>query len=152
MRTILFLLVIAGFVFLLLATQDSNTSQYVPLNLPFADTTISSPVIGWIAGSLGLGFLLGYLAALPGRFGAAARARRAEKQLASVGTASASSASAARTDARRDEVRAADAREDARVAETRADARVGSTDAMETQRLADEVARRTAVRRDPPAV
>ena len=141
MRTLLFLLVIAGFVFLLLATQDTNTSEYVDLNLPFTGTTISSPVIGWIAGSLGVGFLLGYLAALPGRFGAAARARRAEKQLASVETATASTVTAARTDA-------ALARADAR--DARADARGGSADALETQRLADEVARRTAQRDVPP--
>ncbi|HEX8386367.1 MAG TPA: lipopolysaccharide assembly protein LapA domain-containing protein [Rubricoccaceae bacterium] len=139
MRTLLFLLVIAGFVFLLLATQDTNTSQYVPLNLPFVDTTISSPVIGWIAGSLGLGFLLGYLAALPGRFGASARARRAEKQLASVETATASTVTSNRADAAH-----------ARAVHARPDPRVGSTDASETQRLADEVARRTAQRDVPP--
>lgn len=141
MRLLLFLLVIAGFVFLLLATQDTNTSEYVPLNLPFSGTTISSPVIGWIAGSLGLGFLLGYLAALPGRFGAAARARRAEKQLASVGTAADPVATAVRTHPRPADVRRDDVRHDARV---------GSNDAAETQRLADEVARRTGQRDVPP--
>ncbi len=141
MRILLFLLVIAGFIFLLLATQPANYNQDVSLRLPFVALSVTGPLLAWVAGSLGLGFLLGYLAGLPGRFGAASRARRAEKQLASVETATASTVSAARADA-------SAARADAYSANSRA-----AADASETQRLADEVARRTSGRGDvPPTV
>ena len=134
MRLLLFLLVIAAFVFLLLATQPANYNQDVSLRLPFVALSVTGPLLAWVAGSLGVGFLLGYLGALPGRFGAAARARRAEKQLASAETATASTVSAARADATSANRRAA-------------------MDASETQSLADEVARRTAERRNvPPGV
>ena len=141
MRLLLFLLVIAAFVFLLLATQPANYNQDVSLRLPFVALSVTGPLLAWVAGSLGVGFLLGYLGALPGRFGAAARARRAEKQLASAETATASTVSAARADA-------SAARADATSANRRA-----AMDASETQSLADEVARRTAERRNvPPGV
>ena len=129
MRLFLFLLVIAGFVFLLLATQPANYNQDVSLRLPFVALSLTGPLLAWVAGSLGLGFLLGYVAALPGRFGASARARRAEKELASVGAVS-----AARADA----------------VEARNAASASAHDAAETQRLSDEVARRTAGRDLPP--
>lgn len=134
MRILLFLLVIAGFVFLLLATQPANYNGDVQLLLPFVNMTVSGPLLAWIAGSLGLGFLLGYLAGLPGRFGAAARARRAEKQLASVESTTARTVSDVRADA----------------AAARANAASASHDAAETQRLADEVARGVASRNVPP--
>lgn len=140
MRLALFLLLLAAIVFVLLATQDGNT-EWVTLQLPFMTNDVSSPLIGWIAGSLGLGFLLGYLAALPGRFGAAARARKAEKQLAQVETTATKSVTSAHADA-------AQAARAARSADARADA--AAHDAAETQRLADEVARRTAARDVPP--
>ncbi len=141
MRLFLFLLVIAAAVFLLLATQSGNLDQDASLLLPFTQLSVSGPIIAWIAGSLGVGFLLGYLAALPGRFGAAARARRAEKQLEQVQTTTATSVSAARADA-------ATARADAFSAKTRA--AEAQHDAAETQRLSDEVARGMANRDVPP--
>ncbi len=141
MRLFLFLLVIAAAVFLLLATQSGNLDQGATLQLPFTTLQVTGTLIAWIAGSLGVGFLLGYLAALPGRFGAAARARRAEKQLESVSASTASSVSAARADA-------ATARADAFSAKTRA--AEAQHDAAETQRLADEVARSMANRDVPP--
>ncbi len=134
MRILLFLLVIAGFVFLLLATQPDNYGRDVQLLLPFVNMTVTGPLLAWIAGSLGAGFLLGYLAGLPGRFGAASRARRAEKQLASVESTTARTVSDVRADA----------------AAARANAAAANQDASETQRLADEVARGVASRDVPP--
>ena len=141
MRLALFLLVIAGFVFVLLATQPANYNEDVSLMLPFVALSLTGPLLAWVAGSLGAGFLLGYIAALPGRFGASRRARQAEKELA----LNAKSASTQISSAHRD---AAAANSQARVADARADA--AAYDAAETQRLADEVARRTAVGRDVP--
>ena len=141
MRLALFLLVIAGFVFLLLATQPTNYNEDVSLMLPFVALSLTGPLLAWVAGSLGAGFLLGYIAALPGRFGASRRARQDEKELAMTEKA----ASAQITSAHRD---AAAATSNARVADARADA--VAYDAAETQRLADEVARRTSVSRDLP--
>lgn len=125
MRTALLFLFLAAVVFVLLATQDSNYTNWIPLELPFSDSTISSPLIGWIGGSFGIGLLLGYLAAIPGRFGAGRRAKKAEKELAKV-EASRSEAASAR----------------AAAASSRS-ASSADTDAAEMQRLADEVAART---------
>lgn len=125
MRLALFFLLLIAVLGILLATQDANLDNWVTLQLPFADLNVSSPLLGWIGGSLGVGFLLGYLVALPGRIGASRRARKVEKQLA-----------------------AADAPTPTRTPTATAST---STEADEMQRLADEVARRTeTVQRDAP--
>lgn len=133
MRLALFLLLVVAVLGILLATQDANLDTWVPLQLPFSDVDVSSPILGWIGGSLGVGFLLGYLVALPGRIGAARRARKVEKQLAQTEPTAVRPAPASPA------------------------VPASSTEADEMQRLADEVARRTeTVKRDapppPPAV
>ena len=146
MRLALLFLFLAAIVFVLLATQDANYANWIPLELPFTDQSISSPLLGWIGGSFGIGLLLGYLAAVPGRFGAASRAKKAEKQLAQV-EASRAEAAAARAEAAtsRQPVAPPPA---APVASSKPTRQAGS-EADEMQRLADEVARRTdAVKRD----
>ena len=139
MRLALLFLLLAAVLFVLLATQDANYANWIPLELPFTDQSISSPLLGWIGGSFGIGLLLGYLAAVPGRFGAASRAKKAEKQLAQV-EASRAEAAAARAEA-------ATARQPvAPVAAPVASptpVRPAGSEADEMQRLADEVARRT---------
>ena len=135
MRIALLFLFLAAIVFVLLATQDANYTNWIPLELPFTNQTLSSPLIGWIGGSFGIGLLLGYLAALPGRFGAASRAKKAQKELAKV-EASRSEAAAARAEA---------------VSSRSTPPAAPGSDAAEMQRLADEVAARTAtVKRDNP--
>lgn len=135
MRTALLFLFLAAIVFVLLATQDANYTNWIPLELPFTNQTLSSPLIGWIGGSFGIGLLLGYLAALPGRVGAASRAKKAQKELAKV-EASRSEAAAARAEA---------------VSSRSTPPAAPGSDAAEMQRLADEVAARTAtVKRDNP--
>jgi len=135
MRTALLFVFLAAVAFVLLATQDANYTNWIPLELPFSDSTISSPLIGWIGGSFGIGLLLGYLAALPGRFGASRRAKQAQKELSKV-------------EASRSE--AASARAVAASSRSSVPASSASTDAAEMQRLADEVAARTesTVKRD----
>ena len=147
MRLALIFLFLAGIVFVLLATQDANYTDWIALDLPFTDQSISSPLLGWIGGSFGLGLLLGYLAAVPGRFGAASRAKKAEQELARV-EASRSEAAAARAEAAATRAATAPpATPTAVVVDTRRDPSVSEADEM--QRLADEVARRTdAVKRD----
>ncbi len=132
MRTALLFLILAAVVFVLLATQDANYTNWIPLELPFSDSTISSPLIGWIGGSFGIGLLLGYLAALPGRFGASRRAKQAQKELSKVEASRSGAASALSAAASSRSASSAD------------------TDAAEMQRLADEVAQRTksTVRKD----
>ena len=133
MRLTLFFLFIAAVLFVLLATQDVNYTAWIPLELPFTDKTISSPLLGWIGGSFGAGLLLGYLAALPGRVGASRRAKQAHKELSKVEAARAEAASA----------RAA------AVASRPATASSSGSEAAEMQRLADEVAVRTqSIKRD----
>ncbi|MEO0558014.1 MAG: lipopolysaccharide assembly protein LapA domain-containing protein [Bacteroidota bacterium] len=133
MRLALVVVFLAAVVFILLATQEANTATWIPLDLPFSNQTISSPLIGWIGGSFGIGLLLGYLAALPGRFGAARTAKKAQKELAKV-EASRSEAASAR----------------AAAASSRTGAPTSSSDAAEMQQLADKVAARTeaTVKRD----
>jgi predicted lipid-binding transport protein (Tim44 family) len=143
MRLVLFLLLLLAVVGILLATQESN---FVPVSLaiPFLGISLTGSLFWMLAGWFGIGLLVGYLGTLPGRIGAAARARRAEKQLASVETTTASTVSAAKAEA-------AAARADARVADAHAHtADIHANDAAETQRLADEVARRTAARGSVP--
>ena len=122
---LLFFLVVLG---VLLATQDANLTNEVRLALPFVDADWTGPVLWMIAGWFGAGLLLGYLVALPGRVGAARRARKVEKELAVATPAAAPAATRAP-----------------------ATAAPSTTEADEMQRLADEVARRTeTVQRDAP--
>lgn len=127
----------------LFATQDANMEP-VGLAIPYTDLQLTGPLLIVVIGTLFAGYALGYLAALPGRFGAARRARRAEKRLGEAETARGATANA--------EARAAEARAEAAGAQRdAAAARASSYDAAETQRLADEVARRTAgTQRDVP--
>lgn len=137
MRLALFFLLVVAVLGILLATQDANVDAWVPLELPFVDFSVSSPLIGWIGGSLGVGFVLGYLVALPGRIGASRRAKRIEREL--------NQTSAERSKAVGHLNEAAPIRP----------ATAPPTEADEMQRLADEVARRTeTVQRGapPPAV
>ena len=152
MRLALLFLLLAAVLFVLLATQDANYANWIPLELPFTDQSISSPLLGWIGGSFGIGLLLGYLAAVPGRFGAASRAKKAEKQLAEVEAARAEAAAARAEAATARHPVAPPVAPAAPVVQT-APARPAVSEADEMQRLADEVARRTdAVKRDDPGV
>ena len=124
----LFLLVVLG---VLLATQPANLENEVRLALPFTDADWTGPVLWMIAGWFGAGLGLGYLLGLPGRIGAARRARRVEKELKVTSVE----------------------REKAvtHLNEAVPPSRRGATEADEMQRLADEVARRTeTVQRNPP--
>ena len=134
MRLALFILFVFAVLGILLATQDANLDNWVALQLPFVDVNVTSPLLGWIGGSLGVGFALGYLVALPGRIGAARKARKIEKELA-------------RTDADRSKAIA-----HLGEAPPARPATPPPTEADEMQRLADEVARRTetTVRDAPP--
>ncbi|HEX8297653.1 MAG TPA: LapA family protein [Rubricoccaceae bacterium] len=133
MRLALVLLLALAVVGILLATQDSNFAE-VSLAIPFLGVNITGALFWMLAGWFGIGLVVGYLGTLPGRIGASMRARRAEKQLASVETTTASTVSAVRADA----------------AAARANAAASSADAAETQRLSDEVARGMARRDVPP--
>ncbi|HLT46183.1 MAG TPA: lipopolysaccharide assembly protein LapA domain-containing protein [Rubricoccaceae bacterium] len=140
---ILLLLALAGVLF---ATQPLNMDD-VAFAIPFTGDPglqFTGPRLIVVAATFLIGFALGYFATLPGRIGAARRARRAEKRLGEVEATRGAAASA--------EARAAEARREAAVArEEAAEARASGYDAAETQRLADEVARRTAdVQRNPP--
>lgn len=123
----LFLVVVLG---VLLATQPANLENEVRLALPFVQADWTGSVLWMIAGWFGAGLGLGYLIALPGRIGAARRARKVEKQLTVTETE----------------------REHAVTHREAAPARQRTvTEADEMQRLADEVARRTeTVQRDAP--
>jgi hypothetical protein len=143
MRLALLLLLLLALAGALLATQPENMEP-VAFAIPYTGLQFSGPKLLVLATTFIAGFLLGYLATLPGRLGAARRARRAEKQLTESGAIRGAAASA--------DARAAEARADAARARTEASApRAAPHDAVETQRLADEVARRTAeVKRDAP--
>ena len=124
----LFLLAVLG---VLLATQPANLENEVRLALPFVQADWTGSVLWMIAGWFGAGLGLGYLIGLPGRIGAARRARKVEKELAVTSTE----------------------REKAvtHLNEAAPAGRRGPTEADEMQRLADEVARRTeTVQRDAP--
>jgi hypothetical protein len=143
MRLALLLLLLLALGGILLATQDLNM-QPVEFAIPFTDLVFTGPRLIVVATTFLVGFALGYLATLPGRLGASRRARRAEKRLDEVEATRGAAATA--------EARAAEARAEATHARREAaSARAASHDAAETQRLADEVARRTAdVQRDAP--
>ena len=132
MRFALLLLLVFAVVGILLATRPENLQNDVDLALPFTQAVWTGPVLWMLAGWFGAGLLSGYLIALPGRIGAARRARRVEKELGQT-----------------------------RVVKEKAvghlnepappPPRPAATEADEMQRLADEVARRTeTVKRDPP--
>jgi hypothetical protein len=146
MRFALIMLLLLALAGVLLATQPLNMTA-VEFALPFTGDPglqFSGPRLVVVATTFLVGFLLGYFATLPGRVGASRRARRAEKRLGEVEAARGATATA--------EARAAEARAEASAARRdAAAARGASYDAAETQRLADEVARRTAdVQRDAP--
>ncbi|MFN3597533.1 MAG: hypothetical protein ACK41D_09720 [Rubricoccaceae bacterium] len=117
MRFLLFSVLLLGLVGVLLATQTENFAPAY-LYLPFLPTRIASSLFWFITGSVALGLVVGYLAAVPGQFGAARRARKAERELA----------------ARRSAAGPGPAVQGGVI---------GNPNADETQRLADEVARRT---------
>ena len=134
MRFALALLLLFAVVGILLATRPENLQNDVDLALPFTQAVWTGPVLWMLAGWFGAGLLAGYLIALPGRIGAARRARRVEKELGQTQT---------------DKAKAVGHLNEpvpARPATAPA-----PTEADEMQRLADEVARRTeTVKRDPP--
>ena len=131
MRFALVLLFVVAVLGVLLATQPANLENEVRLALPFIGADWTGPVLWMVGGWFGSGLLLGYFAALPGRIGAARRARKIEKELSHVETK--------RTSAVRHLNEAAPAPPRS------------TTEADEMQRLADEVARRTeSVHRESP--
>lgn len=131
MRFALILFVLLAIVVALMATLPLNRED-VSFLIPYTSLQFSGPRILVLASTLGIGFLLGYLSALPGRIGASRRARKAEQQLAKVAPASSDVTTG--------------------VPASRVQSSTGT--ASDTQSLADEVARRTAaVQRDtPPSV
>lgn len=134
MRFALFLFLAFAVVGILLATRPENLQNDVDLALPFTQAIWTGPVLWMLAGWFGAGLIGGYLIALPGRVGAARRARRIEKELG-------------QTQIQKD--RAVTHLNEPAPPSTR---RPGApAEADEMQRLADEVARRTeTVKRDPP--
>ena len=135
MRLALLSLLLFAVVGILLATRPENLQNDVDLALPFTQAVWTGPVLWMLAGWFGAGLLAGYLIALPGRIGAARRARRIEKELDQTQAAKASAVGHLNEPA------------PARPAA----GRPAPTEADEMQRLADEVARRTeTVKRDPP--
>ena len=134
MRFALALLLLFAVVGILLATRPENLQNDVDLALPFTQAVWTGPVLWMLAGWFGAGLLAGYLIALPGRIGAARRARRVEKELGQTQT---------------DKAKAVGHLNEPVPA--RPAAAPAPTEADEMQRLADEVARRTeTVKRDPP--
>ncbi|MDX1420929.1 MAG: hypothetical protein R3181_13270 [Rubricoccaceae bacterium] len=158
MRFALVLLLLLALAAALFATQDLNMEP-VRFAIPYTDLFFTGPRLVVVGTTFLLGFALGYLATLPGRIGAARRARRAEKRLEKVDTARGAAISAeaqaaeARAEAAAAHRDAEAAHHDAEAAHHEAEAArdAADLDAAETQRLADEVARRTAgVQRDVP--
>jgi uncharacterized integral membrane protein len=136
MRSALVVSLILAILAVIFATYNGGEMEVV---IPFTDSQIvaQKPIV--LISTLLMGVVIGLLASLPGRIGATLRARRAEKDLIALrgGAPAAAAPSAAPTDAR---VAASQARSAASDA---------SVEAAETQRLADEVARRTASIDDP---
>ena len=133
MRFALLLLLVFAVVGILLATRPENLQNDVALALPFTQAVWTGPVLWMLAGWFGAGLLAGYLVALPGRIGAARRARRVEREL--------------------DQTQVVKEKAVGHLNERVAPPpRPGApAEADEMQRLADEVARRTeTVKRDPP--
>ena len=144
MRFAIVLIVLVALGSVLFATQPTNLEE-IEFVVPFINTSIIGYKLWTVLGAWVLGLLLGYLAAVPGAFSAKRRARKLEKQVAAVQSQAGAVASKASETA-------SDARGAAASAVTpagRALSAEAAEDATETQRLADEVARRTAnIQRD----
>jgi len=126
MRLVLFVSLIIALASVVFAMQNPGPMN---INIPFTDNVLVStqPVV--LISTLLIGLVIGLLASLPGRIGAGLRARRAEKRLEEIGKGGAPIAPV--------EIEASDPHIEAL-------STVSSEDASETQRLADEVAKRTA--------
>ena len=126
MRLVLFVSLIIALAAVVFAMQNPGPMN---LNIPFTGSQLVStqPVV--LISTLLIGLVIGLLASLPGRIAAGLRARRAEKRLEEIGKGGAS---------------AAPAKMEASEPHMEAASTTSSEDASETQRLADEVARRTA--------
>ncbi|HLA62870.1 MAG TPA: LapA family protein [Rhodothermales bacterium] len=128
---LLLLLVAAGM--LALAARATDPIAVDPLGqvtLVGGGYRLTAPFGVLLTGAAALGLILGLIVAAPGQFSANRRVRQAEKRLGEV-ESSRSEAAAARAQAATERV-------------------TGSGDAAETQRLADEVARRTAATTGQP--
>ena len=132
MRFAILLIVLVGLGGVLLATQPTNLDE-IRFALPFVGTTIVGNKLVTVLGAWALGLVLGYLAAVPGAFSAKRRAKKVERQLEAVQAKAGETASEATAAAM-----------SARTPAARNAAVEAATDAAETQRLADEVARRTS--------
>ena len=126
MRLVLFVSLIIALAAVVFAMQNPGPMN---INIPFTDNVLVStrPVV--LISTLLIGLVIGLLASLPGRIGAGLRARRAEKQLEEIGKGGAPATPA--------KMEASEPHMDALPA-------TSTEDASETQRLADEVAKRTA--------
>ena len=124
MRLVLFVSLIIALAAVVFAMQNPGQMN---LNIPFTDSQLVStqPVV--LISTLLIGLVIGLLASLPGRISAGLRARRAEKRLEEIGKGG---------------VPTAPARVEASESHMEALPTVSTEDATETQRLADEVARR----------
>lgn len=131
MRLALVLSLLISLVAVVFALQNPGEMR---IAIPFTGSELvsSKPVV--LISTLLIGVLIGWLGSLPGRIGAGLRARKAEKRITEIESARGASVQA--------QAQAAEARAEA--AEAKRDARAAELDAAETQRLADEVARRTA--------
>ncbi len=126
MRLVLFVSLIIALAAVVFAMQNPGPMN---INIPFTDNVLVStqPVV--LISTLLIGLVIGLLASLPGRIGAGLRARRAEKMLEEIGKGGAP---------------VAPARMEESEPSMAARSTTASQDASETQRLADEVAKRTA--------
>ena len=134
MRLVLFVSLIIALAAVVFAMQNPGEMS---LKIPFTDSQLVStqPVV--LISTLLIGLVIGLLASLPGRIGAGLRARRAEKRLEEIGKGGASVATATMETSE---------------PHMEASPTASTEDASETQRLADEVAKRTAEARQsgPP--
>lgn len=123
MRISLIVLFLMAVVIVVLAFQDTASTS---ISLPIVSTPISGSLPVVLIGTLLLGFAFGVLAMLPSRIGAGLRARKARKKLEEMGVAAPTAMPKAET------------------TPTEASPSPNSSEADEMQRLADEVAKRTA--------
>lgn len=123
MRLILITSLIIALAAVVFAMQNPGPMS---INIPFTGSQLVStqPIV--LISTLLIGLVIGLLASLPGRVGAGLRARKAEKKLQELGKGSAPAAKI--------KMESPEPRMETHTSE----------DAGETQRLADEVARRTA--------
>ena len=141
MRSALVVSLVLAILAVIFATYNGGEMEIV---IPFTDSQIvaQKPIV--LITTLLLGVMIGLLASVPGRIAATLRARRAEKEALAL-RGGAPAAAPVVTDPSVAAAQARSAASDARSASAHA-----STDAAETQRLADEVARRTAAIDNPP--